>query len=341
MFDDMEDRGFVEFLAALWESRGWETAVRERDEGVFMITGDKDDGTRGLMLVVPATDATVSGQILQKAATIVEDKGIDTAVAATRGTFSQDAQGVASAEGVHLLDPAALEETVGAEDLHHLVEEYSQGGGGGGGSLFDRLPVPAVSIPNVGGGGGTVRMAAMGIVAIIIVVAAIQFLGFGSMLGGLFAGLPIPDLGLGLGGGGYTVTAVSLSEGNATPAEIKWDARPQTSVVAPNGEEFTAPEGKQFIVVQVNVTNPRDEPMVFRAGYLALATQNTRYGNQPLQGASGQLPVQIEAGSSVQAYVVYTVPEDAESATLLGLPGPDVPPMTFERDQEMAFQVDQ
>lgn len=112
-------------------------------------------------------------------------------------------------------------------------------------------------------------------------------------------------------------------------------------MVAPNGEEFTAPDGKQFLVVQVNVTNPGDEPMVFRAGYLALATQNTRYGNLPLQGASGQLPVQIEAGSSVRAYVMYTVPGDAESATLLGLPVPDVPPMTFERDQDMSFHIDQ
>lgn len=119
-------------------------------------------------------------------------KGIDTGVAATRGSFSEGAQGIANAEGVHLLDPAALEETVGAEDAHDLVEEYSQGSGGGGGSLTDRLPIPPVSLPSVGGGGGTVRIDAASVVAIIVVVAAIHFLGVGSMLGASSRVSPYP-----------------------------------------------------------------------------------------------------------------------------------------------------
>jgi len=346
MFDEMTERGFVEFLAALWESRGWETGITERDEGVFMITGDKADGTRGLMLVVPDPTETVSGQVLQKTVTLVQDKGIDTAVAATRGSFSDDADGVAQANGVHLLDPAALEETVGAEDAHHLVEEFTQGsaggrdgGGGEGGSIADRLPSMGLPVPGGIGLGGTLRTLLLAIVAVGVVVAAVQFLGFGDLLSGLVAGLPLPEVGLG-GGGGYTITAVSLSQGNGTPVGVTWNARPQSTVVAPNGESFNAPEGKQFVVVQVNVTNPGNESLIFRADYLALATQDTRYGNQPLQGASGQLPVQVQPGNSTRAFVVYTVPADAESATLLGLPGPDNPPIDFQRDESMAFQVE-
>ncbi len=341
MFDEMTERSFVEFLAALWESRGWETAITERDEGVYMVTGDKADGSRGLMLVIPGRDETVTGQLLQKAVSLVQDKGIETAVAATRGTFSEDARGVADANGVHLLDPEALEKTVAAEDVHDLVEEHSSGGGGGvGGSLMDRLSDVGLQVPDGAGVPGRLQTLFMGVLAVAVVLGAIQFLGIGTPLSGVIGALPLPEVGFGAGGGGYTITAVSLSAGNATPVPIAWNARQQSRVVAPNGEAYTAPDGQQFVVVQLNITNPTAETLVFRSNYLALATNNTRYGNQPLQAASGQLPVQIEAGASVDAYVVYSVPEDTESGTLIGLPGSDIPPMTFERDRSMSFQVE-
>lgn len=340
MFDEMTERSFVEFLAALWESRGWETAITERDEGVFMVTGDKADGTRGLMLVVPGTDETVTGQLLQKAVTLVQDKGIDTAVAATRGTFSDDARGVAEANGVHLLDPEALEKTVAAEDAHDLVEEHTGGGGGGGNSLMGRLSTVGIPLPDGIAMSGGLRTLLLAVLAVIVALGAIQVLGIGTPLSALVGALPLPELGFGAGGGGYTITAVSLSSGNATSVPIVWNARQQSTVVAPNGETYTAPEGEQFVVVQLNITNPGDETLVLRPGYLALATNNTRYGNRRLQGASGQLPVQIEPGASTEAYVVYSVPEDADSGTLLGLPGSDIPPMTFERDRSLSFQVE-
>lgn len=338
MFDEMGERDFVDFLAAFWESRGWDTATAERDEGVYMITGDKSDGQRGLMLVVPDPEATVSGQMTQKLVTLTQEKGIDMAVAATRGTFSDDSRGIADASGVHLLDVPTLEETVAAEDAHDLVSEFASGGGGDGGSVLDRLPAVGVSLP--AGVGGGVKYLVLAVVAVALVVGGIQFLGMGSMLGGAVAGIPLPDLGVvGGEGGGYTMTAVSLSEGNGTTVSVAWDARAQSTVVAPNGESFAAPEGTQFVVVQMNVTNPSNETLVFRARHLALAAGDTRYGNQPLQGASGQLPLMIEGEQTKQGYLVFTVPEDATAATLLGLPGPDVPPMQFERDSTLEFQV--
>lgn len=338
MFAEMGERDFVEFLAALWESRGWQTGITERDEGVYMLTGDKPDGQRGLMLVVPDPEATVTGQMTQKLVTLVREKGIDMGVAATRGDFSDDARGIADANGVHLLDTDALAQTVESEGLADLVEEYSNGGGGEDGSITDRLP--AIGLPAVGGAVGRLRTGLVVVVVLAVILAGVQFLGMGAAVGGVFAGLPLPDVGIGGGAGGYTITAVSLSEGNSTPAQVAWDARTQSSVVAPNGQSFESPEGKKFVVVQFNVTNPSGESMVFRANHLALATQNTRYGNQPLQGASGQLPIIVEAESAGEGYVVFTVPEDSEAATLLGLPGPDVPPIQFERDRSLAFQVD-
>jgi hypothetical protein len=293
------------------------------------------------MLVVPDSEATVSGQMVQKLVTLSNEKGIDMGVAATRGTFSSDAQGIADANGVHLLDTETLSATVESEGLEDLVEEFSTGqpDGEDADSITDRLPEMSGSLPAVGDGGSGLRTLVMALLAIGVVIAAIQFLGMGGMLGGFIASLPVPDLGVGLGGGGYTMTAVSLSEGNATPVDVRWNARTQTTVVAPNGESFAAPEGKQFVVVELNVSNPRNESLVFRADHLALATGNTRYGNQPLQGASGQLPMVVEPGSAKSGYVVYTVPKASESATLLGLPGPKVPPMTFERDRALPTQV--
>lgn len=342
MFDEMGEQDFVDFLAAFWESRGWDTGVTERDEGVFMVTGDKPDGQRGLMLVVPDPAATITGQMTQKLVTLVQEKGIDMGVAATRGDFSDDAQRIADANGVHLLDVPTLEETVAAEDAQDLVAEFAGGGGGGGGggsgSFLDA--VPSLDVPVPGGLGGGTKFLALGVLAIVVVVGGIQFMGMGSVLGGAVAGLPIPDLGLvGGGGGGYTMTAVSLSAGNATPVDVRWDVRTQSTVVAPNGESFTAPEGKKFVVVQFNVSNPAAETLVFRARHLSLATDGTRYGNQPLQGASGQLPLMVEGKSSKKGYLVYTVPAESTSATLLGLPGEEAPPMDFERDRSLEFQV--
>lgn len=341
MFEDMGDRGFVEFLAAFWESRGWETGITERDEGVFMITGDRGNGERGLMLVVPDPEAKISGQLLQKLVTITQNKGVEVGVAATRGTFSQDADAIASANGVHLLDPATLEKTVHDEGATDLVERFaSDGNGDGGRSLVDRLPIGRASGAFLPIAGRAVRTLVVLILVVAVVFGAVQFLGIGGMFGGAVAGLPLPDLGLGLGGdGGYTITAVSLSSGNGTALDVEWNARTQSTVVAPNGASFDAPEDESFVVVAVNVSNPSAEPVIFRADYLALASGDTRYGNQPLQGASGQLPMQVEAGSSASGYVVYTVPADSESATLLGLPGSDVPPMDFERDRDLAFPV--
>jgi hypothetical protein len=157
------------------------------------------------------------------------------------------------------------------------------------------------------------------------------------------SGVPIPDFGLGLGGGGFPMTAVSLADGDGTPVEIRWDARRQETLVDPAGNPYSANnetnDNRTFVVVQLNISNPGNDSLVFRPGYLALSANGTRYGAQSLTGGSGQLPIQVPANGSKRAYVVFTVPEDADSATILGLPGEDVPPMRFERDRDVEFQA--
>ncbi|MFB6076980.1 MAG: restriction endonuclease, partial [Candidatus Nanohaloarchaea archaeon] len=152
----MGPREFVGFLSALWDSRGWETGIRERDEGVFMVAGDRPDGRRGLMLVVPDPDATISGQLLQKVVRLMDEKEVDVRVAATRGTFSDDARRIGEANGVHLLDPDELEQTVAAEEAYDLVAEFS--GGTAGDSL---VPSVGYSLPSISRPGGRVRLVAL------------------------------------------------------------------------------------------------------------------------------------------------------------------------------------
>lgn len=344
MFEDMGERDFVEFLAAFWESRGWTTGIREWEADAYLVAGDRDNGTRGLMLVVPGEGATVDGQLMQKAASVIRSKGVDVGVAATRGSFAGEARQVANANDIHLLDPGALEQTIAQEDAFDLLEEFSSGGGRSLGDRLPGLPSPTIPLP-----GGRIRVILIVVVVLVVGYAGLGVVGLGDLPASLFASLPlpsiplpslpIPHLGLGLGGSSFPVTAVSLSQGSATPVDVRWDARRQESIVAPNGETFAAGANETFVVVQVNVSNPTNESMVFRANYLSLSANNTRYGNQFLKGGSGQLPVQVPAGGSKRAYVVYSIPKDAASATLLGLPGKKIPPMRFARDPELAFQA--
>lgn len=338
----MRDRDFVEFLAALWESRGWETAIRERSTGVYVITGDRESDKRGLMLVVPDPGTTVNAQLLGKVAGVIESKGVDVGVAATRGTFGTDAERVANANDIHLLDPPALEQTIAAEDAYDLLEEFRTGSDR---SLIERLPSVPIAVPRLPTGGIGIFVAVIATMA--IAYTGLGFLGLDGMLDSYLSVLPLPDLpipslpipDLGLGGGGFPVTAVSLSQANTTPVDVQWDARRQQSLVAPNGVTFESEENETFVVVQLNVSNPDDETLVVRSEYLALSAGNTRYGAQFLKGGSEQLPMTVQPNSSKRGYVVFAIPEDADSATLIGLPGDDVPPMQFERDSDMAFQT--
>lgn len=335
MFDEMTDRGFVDFLAALWESRGWETGVQEDEPGVYMITGDRETGQRGLLLVVPATNATVPGKPVQTVASICDAKNVDVGVVATRGGFSDDAERIAEANDVHLLDQPALEKTVAAEGLEDLVEEYSSDGVG---SLLDRLPIPSLRSPSPPGI-PTRGLTTLLVVAAVVAIGLVGAQHFG-VLPDLTAQVPgfVPSFGVG-GGGGFTVTAASLTAGNGSAVDVAWNADVQSQVTTQEGKTFTAPDGETFVVVQMNVTNHRSDPVIFRSRSLAFAANNTRHGPRHLKGALGQPPAQIPPGNSTSLWVVFSVDRDVDSGTLLGLPGTDAPPIQFHRDRELPMQV--
>ena len=354
MVRELDDRAFADLLATIWERHGWETEVTARD-GDFLVAGDRADGRRGLILVSPGGDPVGDGPV-QELQTLADQKGIDVPVAATRSSFEPAAREVADAADLHLLDPETLEQTAEAEGFEDLLQQYStESGSGLTGGLPD-IDLSGIPSPGVGrlramlaGGNGML----LGVVGVVVLVLASSFLGLGDLLGGLLAGLPIPDLGLfdaiggflgglpglGLGGESFSVTAVSLVEAEGDPVTVSWDATQGTEIVAPNGTTYEAPDNHTFVLVAINASNPTAEPAVIEARDLGFAAGDSRYGPQPLTGADGQVPLIVPPATSAEGYVVFAIPESATAGTLLGLPGPDATPLRFEREPGLQAQV--
>jgi hypothetical protein len=344
MVTELGDREFAELLATVWEHRGWQTEIEARGEE-FVVAGDKPDGTRGLILLFPGQSVTVDAEQVQALETLRDQKGLDVPVAATQGTFSEEARELADAAGLHLVDPQVVAETAAAEGFEDLLAEYTDSSSGRLSGLLPAVSRPSLpsvglsvpdsvglSVPDSVGLGGRRRVLGIGVL-VLVLVGVLATVGFGS---GTLAAPALPDLGL--GGSGFSVTAVSLS-GAETAVDVQWNARPQDQVVGPNGTTFEPRNGTTFVVVQLNATNPTTETQVVRETDLAFAAGETRYGPQYLQGAVGQLPLVLAPGESGRAYVVFAVPEGTDSGTLLGLPGPEATPMSFERDRSVAFQA--
>jgi hypothetical protein len=191
----------------------------------------------------------------------------------------------------------------------------------------------------------------LGVVGVVILVLAGAFLGLGDLLGGLLAGLPIPDFGLfdaiggllgglpGLGGESFSVTAVSLVDAEGDPVTVSWDARRGEEIVGPNGTTYEAPENHTFVLVAINASNPTAEAAVLEERDLGFAAGDSRYGPQPLSGADGQVPLIVPPATSAEGYVVFAVPESATAGTLLGLPGPEATPLRFEREPGLQASI--
>ena len=358
MVGNLTDREFADMLAAIWDRHGWTTEVTDQG-GEFMVAGERGDGRRGVILVAPGDQGPVGQDAVETLQGLRTEKGVDVPVAATRSSFDGSARELAEHDGIHLVDPETLERTASAKGFEDLLEQYSSGGIGSrlvqAVPGLGHIPRPSIGIPSVNLGSGPSSVLVLGTVVVLIVGLLGAFL-FGDTLGGFLAGLPLPELGLfetvggvlgglpfpdiGLGGGGYSVTAVSLVDGDAEPVEVTWDVKTQKQVVGPNGTAFSAPENHTFVIVQLNATNPGAEPIVLEPEAFGFATDSVRYGPQPLEGATGQLPIVVPPLSWAEGYLVFSVPEDADSGTFLALPGPDRVPISFERDRHSEFQIE-
>jgi len=147
------------------------------------------------------------------------------------------------------------------------------------------------------------------VIPIVLVVAFV----LGAALG--------PALGLGgpfASGGddGLDVSAVSTASANAT-ADVRWNVEATQSMTV-NGTTYDAPEEQTFLLVRMNVTNRGDSPTQFAQSKLAVEAAGERYAHQPLDGVTGFPSAGLfEPGESREVWTVFSVPADAESATLL------------------------
>lgn len=334
----MSDHGFVEFLSAVWEQRGWETGINEDEPGQFMITGDRNSGERGLMLVLPDENASVAGQPVQSVASICDAKNVDVAVAATRGEFTDDAQRIAEANDIHLLDPSALEATVAEEGLQDLVDEYAADGSSGGSLLSLPSFVPSPSPPSIPTRLLTVLFVVVGVIALAVV--GTQLLGIGTGPLGLLGQLPGDVLAGGSGGDDLTVTAVSLTGSAEDSVEVAWNTKTTGAIVTANETRYEAPDGEKFVVVQMEITNDRPATSSFDASMLGFAANDTVREPRTLNGTSDRLPLELAPEESATTWVVFTIDKGESSGTLIGLPGENTPPLRFTHDPSVEADVE-
>lgn len=337
-------------LSEAWTNRGWETDVVEDDDGTFLVTGDKGNGQRGLILVLPG-DVEVPGKRIQQYASLVKKKSVDVRVVASQGSFTDDAERIAKANDVHLLDPQAVLETVEAEGLEDTLARYATDGGSGGGgvgSAISRIPVPiptsafpnGIPIPSLGG--KTLKS-----VFLVVLIAVSLLAGFagGAFLapaagggagagGGVLAGA-METLGLDAAGtGDVAVSALSTAQPDQAGMTVRWNARTATTVVA-NGSTFDAPNQTRFLVVQYAVTNTGDTQIPVRPSDFLVNANSTRYTHQPLDGARTFDLAAVAPGNQTTGWLVYAIPEDATNAVLV--PNPDAAggPVAYRYDTTM------
>ena len=149
MIPELDPEEFVEFLAALWDERGWETSVGERSDETYFVTGTRPDGKRGIIYAFPTTTSTVTERHLERFVRFCRKKGIDVAVVATQGAFAEGAERVAADRGVHLLDRSALADTVAEGDLEAVLARFT--GTGRAEAALDRLRDRGVPVPRSAG----------------------------------------------------------------------------------------------------------------------------------------------------------------------------------------------
>lgn len=312
MFEDMAATDFPSFLSAFWEDKGWDTSVKENDDGTFLIAGDKSDGTRGLIGVRPSGGTEIGASEVEEFAAFCDKKGVDVRVMATRGRFTTGARSAADAGDVHLLDPNELTSAVRDEGAEEIVAEFS-GGGGGGGSILDNVPDLPIAVPDgLPSGIPVVPLA----IAAIVVFAAV-FAG-----GTVLSFVPFVDGGAGAqADSGPPITALSLDgQGNAT-ATVAWDSEVRDTITTNTGKEYNLSSTETFVLVRMEVTAPQNQSVVLRGDRFALAVNGSTYGHQRLVGVSNTLPVQVSAGNTTQVVAVFSVPDDFEGATLLAQRG--------------------
>lgn len=173
-------------------------------------------------------------------------------------------------------------------------------GNSDGRELAGALPGPLTALPRP----NVILPAALVVLVVFLLGSAV-----GPALG-------LPAIGGAGGEGDLAVSALSTAGANAT-AEVRWNARTAESLTV-NGTAYDAPPNETFVLVRMNVSNGGSSPLSMDESSLALEVAGQRYGHQPLDGVTGFGQGGLFAPDDPrEVWVVFSVPDDAESATLV------------------------
>jgi len=120
--------GFTQLVAALWEDRGWSTAVFTSDEGtLYDIVAIRDGGDRLLLWAVHHPDGGVLGpSVLERSATVRDTTGGGAeATLVTTGSLTTAARQRAAELDVRVVDCGTLVELVASRGLGGLLEDVA------------------------------------------------------------------------------------------------------------------------------------------------------------------------------------------------------------------------
>ncbi|POG57341.1 restriction endonuclease [Haloferax marisrubri] len=354
---ELEPTKFVRFLSDLWTQRNWQTNAQPRGEGRYLVQGQRGDGTKGLMLVLPAVETTVGKGHVKGFVAHAKKRGIDTVVVATQGEFDDAVRGFATNHDVTLLDRDELGETVAEEGLEQTVKQYTDG------DVFETaevefglpfdlpepveealssLPIAAVRerLAGLTGGdgdgdggedssGGSLRdrlpssvddlkSGSPPSVRVVVVAVLLLVLALGSVA---VLGPMVDGLG-GVGGGGSGVAVSALSGATADSADLvaRWNARTTDSLQVGN-QTYAAPDGEQFVVVGLNATAASGSPGTLPQSALVFESDGVSYGHQPLSNVTGfDNGALFAPGESTHVWTVFAVPRNATTGTVLVQP---------------------
>ncbi|WP_416838985.1 hypothetical protein [Haloferax sp. DFSO52] len=365
---ELEPANFVRFLSDLWTQRNWQTSVQPRGEGRYLVQGQRGDGTKGMMLVLPAVEATVEKDHVRGFVAHAKKRQIDVIAIATQGVYTDEVRGFTTKHDVTLLDLDLLGETVDDEGLEETVKQYTdgevyetadvefglpfdvpepvanvissvpihsvrerldslRGSDGDGGSLRDRLPSSLDDLKS--GSPPSVRVV---VVAVLLLVLA---LGSVAALGPMVDGLGGPGMQ-----DGVAVSALSSSPSPSADIVAQWNSRTTDSVAVGN-ESYTAPEGKQFVLVSLNVSATGSSPGSLSQSDLVFESDGVRYGYQPLSNSSGFANGGLFApNESETVWTVFTVPSNTTTGTVL-VRGSGDDTVAFVYDESLPVEPDQ
>ncbi|KAB1189121.1 MULTISPECIES: restriction endonuclease [Haloferax] len=340
---ELEPTKFVRFLADLWTQRNWQTNVQPRGEGRYLVQGQRGDGAKGMMLVLPTAEGTVEMDHVRGFVAHAKKRQIDVISIATQGEFTDEVRGFSTKHDVTLLDLDTLGETVEDEELEETVKQYTDGdvyetaevefglpfdlpepvanavsslpldsirarlsgnSGDSDVSLRDRLPSSLEDLKS--GSPPSVRVVVVAVLLLVLALGSVAALG------------PVVDgLGTQVGQRGVSVSAVSSAPSSSADLVARWNTQTTDSVAIGN-DSYTAPEGTQFVVVALNVSANGSSPGSLPSSSLVLESDSVRYGYQPLTNKSGFANGGLFApNESERVWTVFSVPENTTTGTLL------------------------